>query len=67
MQSRYGKLKAWKKELKNPVPEVKYTKARLRADEYIKNKSAISPFANQSVEFKLKRFQNISARIDDKR
>ena len=53
--------------MKCPVPEVKYTKARLRADEFIKNKSAISPFASSSVEFKLKRFQNIQARIDDKR
>ena len=68
LQSRYGKLKAWRKDLKSPKGEIKYTKAKLRADEFVKAKSAVSPFAQaQSLDFKLKRFQNIESRIDHKR
>ena len=64
LQNRYGKLKNWRREHKSPTGEIRYTKAKLKADEYIKAKSLISPFTTQSIDFKLKRFENIASRVD---
>ena len=46
---------------------MRYTKARLRANEFIKAKSSIDPFALKSNDFKLKRFLNVDAKIDHRR
>ena len=50
---------------KNKI-EVRYTNAKIKAEEFIKTKNSFD-FNMSKTEFKLKRFQNVDSKIDNKR
>ena len=68
MQDRYKSLKHYKKASAprcNNI-EIRYTKAKVKAEEFIKTQN-IWEQKDQKDLFKLKRFQNVDAKIDHKR
>ena len=70
LQSRYAELKNFRKELRSPKNEIRYTKAKLKADEHVKAQATSSleaGFGMRSNDFKLRRFQNIESKIDHRR
>ena len=48
-------------------PEVRYTNAQMKADEFVKTKQSFGAIGAGSNAFKLKRFQGIESKIDNKR
>ena len=58
----YNKHKTPKASLTN----IRYTNAQKKRDEFTNVKNSIG-LGNASVDFKLKRFQNISCKVDDRR
>ena len=67
LQARYANLKVFKK-VNSPKCngiEIRYTNAKTRAEEFIKSKNSFD--LSMPTEFKLKRFQNVDAKVDHKR
>ena len=69
LQDRYRSLKQYKK-LSAPKCnniEIRYTKAKIKAEEFIKTQNQWESTQNPKELFKLKRFQNLDSKIDHRR
>ena len=67
LQQKYQQIKEYKfKQSPRGKIEVRYTNAKLKAEEFIKTKNSFD-LTHTRQDFKLKRFQNIDSKIDNKR